>query len=81
MSLTLIILIAIFILLSIGIFLFKGWNDGIITLLFIVGSLFMYFLFLKLWRAEGKKYLAIASLFVASLVFYFRKRRGKNLWF
>ena len=80
MDLSLIILIIIFIILSIGIMLRRGWKDGTITLLFIFGCIAIYTITLKLWGEEGKKYLAVGSVVIAAIVLYVRKKRGQNIW-
>ena len=73
---------AIFIVLFSAIYLLlsKGWTNGAITLLFILGFLVVYFATLKLWGEEGKKYLAIVLSTIAVFLLYLRKKQGKGVW-
>ncbi len=74
-------LITISILSIIGMFILKGWKNGLISLIIIVLFVGIYILTVKIWDEEGKIYLAIVLWIIALFVLYYRIKRGKNIWY
>lgn len=77
MDITLLIVIVGTIVCGLIILYINGWKAGFLQLSVLIVLVTVYFLTIKFFGVEGKKYLAVAFLLLAAWMFYHRRAKKR----